>query len=1082
MAMVEVSLKQTQKGKLPDVIASLELERGNEAPITEFSISLLELKLKRLEMALVWYREQRDWDYSLIADGSIGFTGAADVIPDLKDLKVPSIEVVGLDLRKMSLKQIRVPLKLVRPVRFEILNGLFAVELGDLDLAWEWDGQLPKPRLLGCKLAKFSFQKPGALEVHVKVGGLNIEFDPNLKAQIRLPSRLGLEVAIGSTARFVGEVGWVDDGIERYFFAAGTVGLEGLPEVSALLKFGTGRKFSGERQINMVLYGGMDVDYPLWSGVVVRDLGLGVGLNNRLAAIPPLPSADAVLSKIDTVQPESIDAWSFVRENGFYFSIVGKVVLASNQGDIKLINAYVAMLVLSIDSNFDIVAAGKLWLSASLKGIRENLNKPALVGALVISPRQQKLEVAVESRPDPFVEENDLIKKLFSAGRVRFSFRLAPGLVDYYLEEVSFKDRMFQVDFEIIGSYRFAIFRNAVLFRSDVSAVGTLDRSLRAGPGGFTFYAQVRLAYGYGGLLSLTGVMAYAYLDASATFRVSAWIEIEFKKSFKVCGKRITIRWSIKFSASASSLELSLRGNIGLNDQSGGLIGVDCQVGINFVICGYRLRVSGRLAVRPEIYDEVRANVAAFERALEEHIRRKDSQSAGAAAIEFQEDTYDEASKAIESAIQPLSLNGEPESWLRYQSDGETANHLFVPANCERWLTPNYAAIEKIVVDDAGKKLTITSYGHGLRSPAPDADGDVVSKIQILGIRDPKLSSLNRLWTLVDATANEFVVTSNEAVNPPIENKTYFADKDYRGGTWLVIDDTIQLADGVSNADKESLADVVGQIPATPDAVERIVVRKGAWWEITKVDDLDGHYLLMVQPLNEEEDEIEDENENENENKDEIKHGSRIVFRKNGQVFDPVGKGVATNEKTIPDVTTCALDLKIDEALETEEKKVIRIPKSDLITPEVGWSIAPAVEIATFWDAANRRALVRRSAPLFSTNADLLDTMQSIKSTVDDAVCLLETAFPTNLQNQNSPCCRITQPTALCRILGLKLPSVIGCQWKISSGFRTVSSRPDSDHWTRASTKPVLENLRQFAPIRMQGLNWRDRNSTLHWI
>jgi hypothetical protein len=107
--------------------------------------------------------------------GTISFTGAADLVPDLEDLRAPSIQVIGLDLRRLNLRELRVSLILVKPIRFDILDGLFGVELGDLELGWEFVNKLPRPRLLACELAKLEFKNPGVLEVAITVGGLNME-------------------------------------------------------------------------------------------------------------------------------------------------------------------------------------------------------------------------------------------------------------------------------------------------------------------------------------------------------------------------------------------------------------------------------------------------------------------------------------------------------------------------------------------------------------------------------------------------------------------------------------------------------------------------------------------------------------------------------------------------------------------------------------------------------------------------------------------------------------------------------------------------------------------------------------------
>lgn len=726
MAEVSVLLRQRQKGMLPEVLASMELERADEAPLAEFSIKLLELSLDRLELGLIWRMQEKDWDYSIIADGTIGFTGAAALVPDLEGLRVPSIQVVGLDLRRMNLRQLRVPINLVKPVRFDILDGMFGVELGDLEIGWEFDGNIPKPRLLACELATLTFKNPGALEVSVSVGGLHIEFDKRLKAHVKLPSSLGIEVALGTTAKFAGRVGWVEErsgqvqtDYERYLFAEGKLLLEGLPEVRALLKFGTGKKFNGRPEINLVLYGEMDLDEQLFSGAVVKSLGLGIGLNNRLAAIPPSPSADAILRRIDLVKPGKVEGWQFVREGGFYMSVIGSVTLASNLGEPDVLNAYVAALVVSIDTNFDLVAAGKLWLSCSVKGQRDNPNHPAFVGAMVLSPRQRKLEVVLESRKNAYVEQNDLIKKLLDKGFVRFAFRMTPQLVDFHLAEVSYRDQMFGVQFEFRGEYRFAIFKRAVLLKNELSATGSISKSLSGGAGGFDLDGQAYLRLGYGGLLSDRGAMAYAFIEAGIRFRVSAWIEIGFSISFKICGKRYSKSWTIVFRARVPQLELTLRGHVAIADR-GGFGGFDLLVGINVPICGYRLNVTVGWAVNAELYQEVRAQVAAFEAELEAAVNALDKPGSDLKFASLASALRPPAA-ALEEAAATDTLTSSPpdESWLFYSRKvGDTSTALLVPAPEGRWLTPTLATINEIEISTLGELFDVrdTTYSGALRN------------------------------------------------------------------------------------------------------------------------------------------------------------------------------------------------------------------------------------------------------------------------------------------------------------------------------------------------------------------------------
>lgn len=914
MAEVSVALRQAKKGALPEVVATLELERADQAAIAELSIKLLQLSLERIQLGLVWRREEREWDYSVIADGTIAFTGAAVLVPDLEGLRAPSIQVIGLDLRRLNVRQLRVPLRLVRPVRFDILDGLFGVELGDLEVAWEFDGGLPKPRLLACELAKLEFKYPGALEVAITVGGLHIEFAPDLSAHVRLPSSLGIEVAFGPTARYAGRVGWVETDVERYLFASGRVTLQGFPEFQALLKFGTGLKLNGRREINLVLFGEAELDETLFAGAVVKSLGLGVGLNNRLAVVPPHPSAEQVLARIDQLDPGAVEGWQFVRDGGFYLSVVGAVTLASNVGGPGVLNPYVARVVASFDTNFDLVAAGKLWLSCSLGGVRSYPNNPAFVGVMVLSPGQRKLELQLRSRKNAYVEQNDLIKRLLDKGDVRFAFRMTPELVDFHLAELSYVDQMFGVQMEFRGEYRFAIYRRAVLLKSELSASGRVSRSLTAGPGGFDLDGEAHLAVGYGGLLSDTGVMAYAFLDAGIRFRVSAWIEIGFSISFRICGKRFSVSWSEVFRLRVPELELSFRGAIAAADR-GGLVGVDVQVGINVVICGYALRASGRLAVNPELYQEVRGRVAAFEAELNEAVKKLEGKKAGGGPA-----------FGPPQVLAAAAADAEPveERWVLYtRALADRTAVLLMPTPQARWLTPTIASVDEVTLRLDGAVVVAAFHVHAPLPPVATSD-----QVTLLGMRGraEQLARLDGTWKVLRvltpagrSTIELDVTDSKVTVAAPPERHALF------GGVWSVV----AALTGVDAADHAT-------VPYLDD-VERVVlplVGPTGWLTVAAFKPDSG--ILTT-------------NGNHG-----LEGTLRVVFRKDGAgtVIDRGGPQ-RTRTVDVGPVTFRAVRVGDDTLKLTDFDKTIDA------APQAGWECAPALEVAPPWNRRNRLAAVR---------------------------------------------------------------------------------------------------------------------------
>lgn len=931
MAEVAVALRQTKTGTPPEVVASLALERSDHAPLAELSIKLLQLSLDRVQMGLVWRTAEKDWDYSVLADGTLAFTGAAALAPDLEGLRAPSIQVIGLDLRRLNLRALRVPLKLVKPVRFDMLDGLFAVELGDLVLAWEFTNKLPRPTLLSCELAKFEFKNPGALEVAVAVGGLNVEFAPDLSVHVKLPSSLGIEVALGPTARFAGRVGWVETPTERYLFASGKLALQGFPETQALLKFGTGLKFGGRREINVVLYGEQALDEQLFPGAVVKSLGVGVGLNNRLAVLPPRPSADQILARIDRLNPADVDGWQFVRDDGFYLSIVGAVTLASNVGAPDVLNAYVARLVVSFDTNFDLTAAGKLWLSCSVDGVRGHPNNPAFVGAMVLSPREHKLEVVLESRTQAYVEKNDLIRKLLDKGKARFAFRMTPALVDYHLAELSYADTMFGVPMEFRGEYRFAVFKRAVLLKSELSATGRLSRSLNAGPGGFDLDGQAHLAVGYGGLLSERGVMAYAFLDAGIRFRVSAWIEIGFSISFRVCGKRFSKSWHVTFRLRVPELELTFRGVVAASDR-GGLVGVDVQVGINVVVCGYRLNASGRLAVNPELCQEVRATVAAFEDELDAAVKKLEGATPlppppHALAPVGMNLAAPEAAAPVEPPAVPAAKEATPERWLLYTRTLETGTKaaLPLPAGDSTWLTPTIASVDELTLTKTG---AIVAASFAVHAPHAAAFGQAV---RLFGLRGKDVPvQLNGTWPVLEATASRLTLNVTPS-GVAVRSEPY----PLFGGIWSVV----ETVAGLEPDDHLT-------VPYLND-VERVVLPLAETW-------------VGVGPFAPESKQLTCK-----------PHGLaagaklRVLLRTSARVlhdrgttrkFDENDIAAATFAATVIDGTTLLMD-----ALEPGEE----------FPDIVGYSFVPAVELAPTWNARNRAAWFRERKPTAAEYRDL---------------------------------------------------------------------------------------------------------------
>ena len=660
-AAVEVGMRQEKKGKPPVLHAEIDLETKNNKPIADLEIgNCLTLALDDMRARLEWSTGNNDWslsvpvDASLILSRHVGDSGGLD---DLR--KANAIQVRNLDLMNLRDFDGEVTLPVPGVVRFKCLDDMFQISMTDLDVSWNLKDRKIELR---CKLARVAFLNPGVLAVAIEAGGVHLIFEDYKRLRMENPESLGIEVAVGQGVRFRGLVSWVDDDRKRYFGAEGTLALTGMPEVSTVLRLGAGTKQNGQIVPDIVFYGSLDYEVTLFAGVVTKNFGAGIGLNNRLAGIPERPIAEDMLKNIDQVDPSKLSGWSFVERNGFYLSIVGSMIVSSNPGGNKTVNGYVATMALSIDIDLNVAAAIKLWIASSVEYVRrpENWSRPVMVGAVGIVPRELLFTAAIESRKNPAIEASDKLKKILNKGSVKMSFTLSPSLVDFHLKEISYRDSFVGIQMLYRGELRIAVFDWTLLVRTRQSITGRFDKSLRGRRGGFTCRGYIALGVEFGGILGKRGIAFYGIISAQISLHVSAWIRIKF------------LGWKKTFRLGSMTLELGLYGALGF-DVDGG-VGFVGKVSISVSICGYRLKISPSLKFREKVIHRVRRKVAAYERRL---------------------DSYRQ--KLLRRDYRKIALMDNRETWLHIALRGKGSEQnrnriwsLLIPHRESEWFTPKF--------------------------------------------------------------------------------------------------------------------------------------------------------------------------------------------------------------------------------------------------------------------------------------------------------------------------------------------------------------------------------------------------------
>ncbi|WZP00300.1 hypothetical protein EP7_001929 [Isosphaeraceae bacterium EP7] len=669
VAKVELGLRQDKRGQPPVIWVAVDLDRTDGMPLAQFSVGYLQVKLDDFRARLSWDLGKNDWDLSVRVDGRLSLAPRTSNTGGLDDLARPDAIVVrDLDLLSLHRGPGEVALQLDKPVVFDCLDGMFSARFEKLQFGWG------NGFFLACDTAAFRYKQPGQLDVRIEVGAVRLEFHGGNRVTMRNPSKLGIDVRIGGSVRFRGAVAWVDNDVERYFAAAGTLSLQGLPEASSLLKFGSGVKLDGATVPNIALYGATDVSVPLFAGVVAKSFGVGLGINNRLAGVGERPNAEAVLANIDRIDPSRIEGWEFVRRNGFFLSIVGTTVITSDEGPSDQINAYVAALVLCLDLDLNVVAAGKLWFSSSVDFVRrqDHWNRPALVGAIAMRPRDRVISAALESRARPAIEKNEQLARVLNNGRIRLSFLLSPRLVDFHLHEVSYQDEFLGFQMLYRGSFRLAVMDRTMLVILRESVTGRFDRQFEQRPGGFAASGALNIALEIAGLLSPRGLAVYGRLDVQLSLAVRAYFKHEWSITIRIG------RWKKKFSYSLVVTLVSARVGLGLRgavafDESG-RFGFDGAIAISVAIASFRLEISPSFRINEGLISEVQDRVAAFEARIEA-VRRELLDGGGSRELQDGDG---------HRAMQSLAVSAE--AWLHYEINGW---HLLLPRSDATWFTPS---------------------------------------------------------------------------------------------------------------------------------------------------------------------------------------------------------------------------------------------------------------------------------------------------------------------------------------------------------------------------------------------------------
>ncbi|MFN9545747.1 MAG: hypothetical protein ACK6AD_01550, partial [Cyanobacteriota bacterium] len=787
--LAELALRQQKPKEKPELVAALQLEKADGKPLGTLGIGPVESQVDEIRMQLEW--KKNGWDLKAKIDGKLWLeTNLPELVSGFSKEKPACF--LDLDLSQPT----EFALQLTDAPRLELLDGMVSITLMDLNLSNVDVNKLE----IKCTKSNFHFQSSGPVEIDVQPGSLilSIPIGTNDSPSLRLGNAgqpVSLTAKLGPSVKMDGQVQWIDnqDAKQQGIGVGGAIEITGLSSIRAAAYFGCDRKESGEAAVSAFIYAETDTDIQLYPGVYLKSVGAGMGLNRQLEAIGVNPSPERILPRMNTLKPSNLDAWKFVKTPNIYLSLVATIMIGSVAGDSQQISPFLLWLVLSIDSQANITAAAKLWLSSSPGFVRNeaNFSRPAAEAALVILPQKRMLSMRVRTKKGTAIEKGGDLNLILDRCDVQFSYFMSPTLLDFYLEEASYNARWVGFNWQVLGTFRTVIVSFGAMSKATLMATANFDRTLGGSSVGAKFSANLRLGLEIAGLISSGELLSYALVTASIAADAELWLKI----SIKVFGKEFSKRFS-----TTKRIHAALSGTMAF--QSSGSAGIRASLAVKTSICGHSFSASGRLDEKDELVESIRSRVALFEKRLKAYKEKQQERMEGVIprlqlmSLESREPTKKDwivyavqIQDNLRLLIMPTSENAD---WLGILGEQDSENPEL------KFLT----RLAQIEVLEDGKP--IDSYTKRITIPKmQDTNNDLV--MALLGsFQEPeKVDSAKENWL----------------------NATLLQDQRVRSSSrnyWLDLD-RVRLAEGVLPLDFKSLDEVEeeGQADSIFEDVER---------------------------------------------------------------------------------------------------------------------------------------------------------------------------------------------------------------------------------------------------------------------
>ena len=437
--------------------------------------------------------------------------------------------------------------------------------------------------------------------------------------------KVSIEVALSAPGgvKANAKIKYEHSDVRQVLLGAGQLSTPTFPGVE--VTFRIGRFCLGNAWVPTVfVYAATPACIPLFPGVVVRNIALGLGINVELQDTSRLSLA-AARKKLESGLPDASRPENW-HDSSSSLTLVARAMVASSQGpNDRIPEFYVADLTLIATSDFQITAIGKVWLQTSVydASTPDFQKQPFAAAMALLDGQEPSLRIVAQTYADSknSIGASGIAGHLLGSGLppTRFAMEATSTSLAIVVGPNTISGALGPLQISGSSQLAFRAARGRVYLISQSNLAASFNTSASVSFGPVTMWAGVN--FGFSADLALLGqfragrLLIYGRAVVLARAGVDLRVRISFEiRIGKLFGRDIRISWSQEWSF---NLQIHADLELEVAVTSEGELGMRGQATLSVNVIGIQASISVPAQFHVQVVDDARHEADAVRKDIE---------------------------------------------------------------------------------------------------------------------------------------------------------------------------------------------------------------------------------------------------------------------------------------------------------------------------------------------------------------------------------------------------------------------------------------------------------------------------------